>query len=127
MAMSEEHKAALAQGRKEAAAIKRYLDALGNRRRGRPVTPASLKQRIQSLDRRIEAESNALRAVELRQQRLDAEVALAGAASTANIDELERGFVDNAASYSERKGISYTAWREAGVPAAALKKAGISR
>ena len=32
-----------------------------------------------------------------------------------------------AKGYSERKGISYAAWREAGVPAATLKAAGISR
>ena len=44
-----------------------------------------------------------------------------------DLDELEAGFVEHARSYSERKGISYSAWRETGVPAAALKKAGISR
>ncbi len=32
-----------------------------------------------------------------------------------------------AAKYAERKGISYAAWRELGVPADVLKKAGISR
>ena len=32
-----------------------------------------------------------------------------------------------AAAYGARKGISYSVWRKSGVPAAVLKKAGISR
>jgi len=40
---------------------------------------------------------------------------------------LEADFVQVAASYSARKGISYTAWRELGVSADVLKRAGISR
>jgi hypothetical protein len=48
---------------------------------------------------------------------------------TENIDlsELERAFVAVARQYGERKGISYNAWREAGVDAAVLKRAGIGR
>jgi hypothetical protein len=38
---------------------------------------------------------------------------------------LEDGFVEHARSYGERKGISYAAWREIGVSAAVLKRAGI--
>lgn len=127
MAMSEEHKAALAQGRREARAIKLYLEALGKRRPGRPVTPDTLKKKIADLAKRLDAERDPLRAVDLRQQRLDAEQALDKAQAAADIDDLERGFAEHARSYSERKGISYAAWRQSGVPAAVLKKAGISR
>lgn len=42
-------------------------------------------------------------------------------------DELEQAFVAVAASYSERKGISYSTWREFGVPKAVLDKAGVVR
>ena len=42
-------------------------------------------------------------------------------------DVLEDEFVDAASGYSQRKGISYTAWRELGVPASVLKRAGIGR
>lgn len=35
-------------------------------------------------------------------------------------------FVEVASSYGDRKGISYAAWREVGVPAAVLKEAGIT-
>ena len=36
-------------------------------------------------------------------------------------------FVKVARSYSERQGITYTTWREIGVDAAVLSKAGITR
>jgi hypothetical protein len=35
--------------------------------------------------------------------------------------------VEYAASYGARKGITYAAWREVGVPVSVLKAAGISR
>ena len=44
-----------------------------------------------------------------------------------DIGELEAGFVAVAKSYSERKGLTYAAWREAGVDARVLKQAGITR
>ncbi len=127
MAMTKEHKDALAQGRREAKAIKAYLEAIGSRRPGRPVTPDSLKQRIKRLEARIEAESDPLKRVDLVQQRLDAKDALRRLAASADMTALEEGFVAHAQSYSARKGISYQAWREAGVPAAVLRTAGIGR
>ncbi len=39
----------------------------------------------------------------------------------------EEAFVANAKSYGERKGISYEAWRQLGVPAEVLKRAGITK
>lgn len=125
MAMSDDHKAALARGRAEARAIKRYLEALGNRRPGRPVTASSLKDRIAKLEQQIEEETDALRRVELVQKRIDNEASLKTLGDGADMAELERDFVAHAKAYSERKGIGYQAWREAGVSAAALKAAGI--
>lgn len=127
MAMSDEHKAALAKGRKESRAVKGYLEAIAARKPGRPVTPERLRDRIASLEQRIAAEDDPLKSLELRQARLDAEAALARAEATVDLDEAEAAFVEVAASYSERKGISYGAWREQGVPAAVLAKAGIRR
>ena len=43
------------------------------------------------------------------------------------MDTLEEAFVGAASEYSDRKGISYSAWRELGVPAAVLKRAGVKR
>ncbi|HSF85838.1 MAG TPA: hypothetical protein VLG28_09320 [Acidimicrobiia bacterium] len=127
MAMTQEHKDALAQGRREARAIKSYLEALGSRRPGRPVTPDSLRQRIERLDTKIATEKDPLRRVDLVQQRLDAADAQKRVSASADLDALEAGFIEYAESYSERKGITYAAWREAGVPASVLRKAGIGR
>lgn len=127
MAMSAEHKAALAAGRRESWAIKDYLGAIAARRPGRPVTAETLAARIADLEKRIAAETNPLKAVDLRQARLDAEQALGSAKETVDITAMEAAFIEHARAYSERKGISYAAWRESGVPAAMLKKAGITR
>ena len=40
---------------------------------------------------------------------------------------LEEDFVQAAKNYGDRKGISYAAWREAGVDAGVLRRAGIRR
>lgn len=126
MSMSQEHKDALAQGRKEARAIKAYLKALEARRPGRPVTRESLEKRLDVLAEKIEATTNPLDAVELIQKRLDVEESLTHVDEGANFEDLEAGFLAYAKTYSERKGISYSAWREFGVPAATVKAAGIA-
>ncbi len=127
MAMSKEHKAALAQGRNEARTIKAYLASLASRRPGRPVTVETLRQRLARLNDQITSEQDPLKRVDLMQKKLDAEDALAKADNAADNAALEEGFVATARSYSDRKGISYAAWREAGVPAAVLRRAGITR
>jgi hypothetical protein len=44
-----------------------------------------------------------------------------------DLSALERDFTKVARTYSQRKGISYAAWRELGVSADVLKRAGIGR
>jgi hypothetical protein len=127
MPMSEEHKAALAQGRRESRAIKAYLEALGSRRPGRPVTADSVRKRIESIDEKLAGEDDPLKQLDLRQERLDAEATLKEVEAKEDIDELEKSFVEVAKSYSKRKGISYAAWRQVGVPASTLKEAAIPR
>lgn len=127
MAMSAEHKAALVKGRAEAKAITNYLEALAARRPGRPVTRDSLEKRLSNLNDRLASEGNALKKVELIQARLEAEEALAAAHESVDLSDLENEFAKVAADYSGRKGISYSAWRSAGVPASVLKKSGIAR
>ena len=125
MAMSQEHKDALARGRLEARSIKAYLRALDSRRPGRPVTKESLDKRLERVDGKLADESDPLKRVDLLQSKLDIENVLANLEEGANIGELASSFVTHARSYSERKGISYTAWRQFGVPADVLRKAGI--
>ena len=75
------------------------------------------------------ANASALDRVQLLQRRLDLEQELEAMSSVGDTDigELEAGFVAVAKSYSERKGLTYAAWREAGVDARVLKQAGLSR
>jgi hypothetical protein len=127
MAMSAEHKAALVQGRKESKAIKVYLDALASRRPGRPVTRDSLEKRLASIEERLAAEADTLKRVDLHQARIETEEALSSSEESIDLTKMEAAFAAVAAAYSDRKGISYGAWRSAGVPAAVLKKAGVAR
>ncbi len=125
MSMSQEHKDALAQGRREARAIKNYLKAVDGRKPGRPVTRESLEKRLEKTVARIDSEEDPLKRVELIQTRLDIEDQLSSLEEAANFKDLEVDFIENVKSYSERKDISYTAWRESGVPAATLRAAGV--
>lgn len=128
-AMSDEHKAALAEGRNQSRAVSRYLDALeANRpKRGRKRTAESVKKRLAAVESEL-ATAGGLRRLTLLQERRDLEVELAGmSVGGADVSALEKEFVKVAKGYSARKGISYGAWREFGVPAEVLKKAGITR
>ena len=123
--MSDEHKVVLAEGRRQAPDIRAYLEALGSRRPGRPVTPETLAARLARIEARLAGESDVLRQVELMQQRLDVEEALEAAQQSVDIDALGEKFAESAKAYGARKGIGYAAWRAAGVPAAVLKASGI--
>ena len=127
MPMSKEHREALARGRRESRAVKRYLEALNSRKQGRRTTPERLQEKIAGLEKKIGSESDPNARVILRQQRLDAQRDLKAAGNVASLEDLERGFIKMAKGYSSRRGISYTAWREEGVSAEVLRKAGIPR
>ena len=128
--MTAEHKEALAAGRTESKAVKDYLNALeANRpKRGRRRTPESIDRRLAALNEQIPA-AEPFQRLSLIQERVDLERELAALTSGPGVDlsDLEKGFVKVARSYAERKGISYASWREVGVPAAVLSKAGINR
>lgn len=126
--MTAEHKAALAEGRKESRALKSYLDALDEHRprRGRKRTKESIGKRLADLETEIPATAP-LKRVKLIQERMDLAAELEAMSDPVDLTELEAGFVEHAKAFSERKGISYAAWREVGVSAATLKKAGIGR
>ena len=127
-AMTDEHKQALAKGRAQARAVKEYLAAREKEsRRGPKMTPEKLQERIEATKVAIAEEDDPAKRVELIQQRMDDEERLESVQDQPDMDALEDAFVDAAAEYSERKGISYSAWRELGVPAAALKRAGVKR
>jgi hypothetical protein len=126
--MTAQHKAALAEGRSEGRAVKTYLEALQQNRpkRGRRRTPDSIKKRLNAIDQSY-AGVSALQQLQLAQERMDLQRELETLGSKTDLSAVEGEFVKTAKKYSERKGISYAAWRELGVSADVLKKAGISR
>ena len=126
--MSDAHKAALAEGRAQGRAVRRYLEALEAHKpkRGRKRTPESMKKRLDRIGAELQT-ADPLKRLQLRQERLDLESELSSATNKIDLGSLEQEFIESAKPYSERKGISYFAWREAGVPAATLKAAGVSR
>ena len=128
-AMTDEHKAALAEGRNSARAVGSYLEALdaNKPKRGRKRTSESVTKRLATVTKELK-DSTGLTRLSLLQERRNLEVELAAMqAGGPDLSDLEKSFVKVAKSYAERKGISYGAWREFGVSPEVLKKAGITR
>jgi hypothetical protein len=63
----------------------------------------------------------------LVQERRDLQEALEAMSQTIDVGALEDRFVEVAKSYSESKKISYASWRDVGVEASVLRRAGIGR
>lgn len=126
--MSDDHKAALAAGRNESRAVRLYLEALeANRpKRGRKRSTENMAARLAEIDNDI-ATADPLRRVNLIQEKMDLETALSAKEETVDISALEADFVAAVKGYSERKGISYAAWRQLGISPSLLSQAGISR
>jgi hypothetical protein len=128
--MSDEHKAALARGREQGRIVRAYLDALEAHRpkRGRKRTTDSIERQLAEAEAKL-AGATGLDRVLLAQRQLDLrhELELARRTSSIDLSALEDRFVEVAKEYSRAKGISYSAWREVGVDAALLRRAGIAR
>ena len=128
--MSDAHKAALAVGREEGRAVRRYLDALQahrpkpGRKRSIDLVRRQLEETLGLLE-----QSTTLERLHLSQRRIDLEAELARLQrhDDSDIAELEAAFMLALPGYSRRKHISYSAWREVGVPARVLRDAGIRR
>ena len=114
----------------EVTAIREYLKALEQNapRRGRKRTPDGIRRQLASVTAEMEG-ATITRQLDMVQQRIDLETELEALEQAGSIDlsALEANFVDHAAAYGGRRGISYAAWREVGVSAATLKAAGIRR
>lgn len=126
--MTDEHKAALAEGRAQGRAVRLYLEALeaNKPKRGRKRTPDSIKKRLDRVTVELET-ADPLKRLQLTQEQLDLEAELAAGEQTVDLGALEKDFVASAAAYAKRKGISYGAFRSVGVSPAVLRAAGISR
>lgn len=127
--LSASHKRALAEGRTMSATVDRYLSAVNTpKRRGRKVSKSALQSRL--VDARTRARSatgvdKVLAAQEVRD--LQSRIAALESASGGDVKSLEAAFVKIAKRFGENRGIGYGAWRDAGVPAQVLKRAGVAR
>jgi hypothetical protein len=126
--MSAQHKQALAVGREESRAVRRYLEALEAHRprRGRKRTAESIEARLRLIDERL-PNADPLTKVHLVQERINLENELASKGEAVDMKALEDAFVEAAKGYGERKGLTYAAWRAAGVDANVLRRAGVPR
>lgn len=126
--MSDEHKAALAKGRMEGRVVRDYLEGLRatKPKRGRKRTPERIQQRLENIETEL-ASASPIDELLLVQERRDLEAELAAKSNAIDMDALEDDFVRVAKSYADSKSISYASWRDVGVPASTLKRAGIGR
>jgi hypothetical protein len=127
-AMSDQHKAALAKGREEGRVVRRYLEALEatKPRRGRKRTTDSIKKRLTAIDVAL-SDADPLSRLQLIQEQQDLEAELAYGHDTIDVASLEKSFIKVAKSYGDRRGITYSAWRQVGVSAPVLQQAKIAR
>lgn len=126
--MSDAHKAALAEGREQGRAVRRYLEALEAHKpkRGRKRTTESMQKRLAVIEEKLEG-ADPLTRLHLVQEKMDLEKQLSAEDDSVDMQALEAEFVNAAKPYGKRKGITYGAWRQLGVDAAVLKRAEISR
>src|SRR5579875_3801318 len=127
-AMSVEHKKALAIGREESRAVRRYLEAIEAHKpkRGRKRTSEGIESRLRQIEDKL-PNADPLTRVHLVQERINLQNELATKEEAVDLGALEKDFIAAAKGYGERKGITYAAWRAAGVDANVLRKAGIPR
>lgn len=126
--MTDSHKAALEQGRAEGRAVREYLEALRSNKpkRGRKRTAATIEEQLARIEDKL-ATASAIDELQLIQERRDLQAELESLGSGVDLSALEDAFVSVAQAYGDRKGIAYATWRDVGVSAATLKRAGISR
>ncbi len=126
--MSDEHKQALAQGRMESKVVRDYLEALRSAKpkRGRKRSPESIQKRLAKIETEL-ASADPLTELLLLQERRDLLDEAESLGSGDDLASAEEAFVKVAKTYSERRHISYATWREVGVEAAVLKRAGVPR
>lgn len=126
--MTAEHKRALAVGREQSRHVAAYLDALAANKpkRGRKRTPESIRKQLGEVAAKIPTASG-VKKLEFAHTRIALERELETLDIKVDLTGLRKNFLKHAKAYSERKGYSYQAWRDAGVSAQDLTDAGITR
>lgn len=87
--MSDEHKTALAEGRDQGRAVRRYLEALeaNKPRRGRKRSPESMRQRLDAIETELPT-ADPLKRLHLVQERLNLQAALENSEAGSEVVEL---------------------------------------
>lgn len=127
---SEETIAEAERKRSQHRVVRRYLDALEQQsRNGHRADPAKLQEKIDQIDKDL-IEASGVKRLQLTQRRLDLQLELTAATGDGMVDdfeELESAFIEVAAEWAERQGITYTAMRSIGIPARVLSAAEVPR
>jgi hypothetical protein len=116
--------------RAEGKIIRDYLNALDARaeldgRRGPRITPERIQGKIDSINEQL-VHAKGVNKLQLVQAKLNLERQLGDLDSSEDLEDLEEQFTAVVARWAERKGISYSALRAVGVPAAVLRTAGVT-
>lgn len=124
--MDAEHKAKLAQGRNDARAVKNYLEFLETHKpkRGRKRTAETINRRLQTIEETLE-EAGVLQRLAMIQEQEDLADELAALQDQPDGSEFEAAFVDAAGRYAAAKGLSRGSFRQMGVSADVLRRAGV--
>jgi len=120
---TQEHLAALAQGRAEGTAVRNYLTALQT---AEPTKKGRQPRSADEIAAQINEMTDPVERIKLRAILREA-LARESRAQGVDMDILEKKFLEVAASYSAKHNLSYADWRAEGVPPAVLKAAGIDR
>jgi len=128
-ALTADDKEKMAQGRRQSNTIDRYLKQVerlqAHDKRQTALGPEDLEAEAIVVEQALES-AEGLRRLQLLQRREDLQ-RMALEAVPAEDPALTDEFIRVAAAYGERKGISYSTWREVGVSADVLRSAGIKR
>jgi len=127
--MSASHKKALAEGKSMSATVDAYLAALNvPKKRGRKISNTVMQQRLVQAQARAKSATGVDKVLASQEVRdLQGRLAQVSTATTTDVKGLESAFVKVGKTFSEKRGIRWSAWRDAGVPGDVLKKAGIAR
>jgi hypothetical protein len=110
--------------------VRRYLSTLDALRPGRGPKRAAeaVANRLLKIEELL-ISADPISRLHLTQERidLDAEAIRLGNGNDADMAELEADFIKVAKHYGERCGVTFSAWRQVGVEADVLEKAGIVR
>jgi hypothetical protein len=114
----------------QARVVRRYLSAVEGAKPGRGPkrTGDAIGNRITKVDELL-VSADPLTRVHLTQERIElhAEYVRVTNGSSGDPAQFERDFIRVARSYGDRNGITYAAWRQVGVDAAVLERAGIHK